>query len=150
MRRSSSSGQLVLVHAQVDDAVGEARVAAVALDHEQRRRLLAAPVAARGLCRVEAVEQPLDERRACGSLERLGDRVDGLGGDEDVALGRVARPGAAAGPVHALRAGVARAAALAVDHAELPVVAAVVGLRQPLDDLLRAQPSRSSASPSGP
>ena len=53
----------MVVDAQVDDDVGEARVAAVPLDDEERGRLLAAPVAARGLRRGEAVEQPLRERR---------------------------------------------------------------------------------------
>ncbi len=53
---------LVIVDAQVDDDVGELRVAAVLLDDEQRRRLLASLVAARGLGRVEAVEQPLGEQ----------------------------------------------------------------------------------------
>ena len=55
----------MIVDAQVDDAVGEVRVAAVALDDEQRRRLLAAAVAAGRLRRVEAVEQTLGERLAC-------------------------------------------------------------------------------------
>ena len=54
----------VIVDAEVDERVGEPAVAAVALDDEQRRRLLAAPVAARGLRGGEAVEQPLGERRA--------------------------------------------------------------------------------------
>src|SRR5205823_13073164 len=68
----------VLVHAQVDDLVRETRIAAVLLDHEERRRLLAAPVAARCLGGVEAVEQPLGER-ALRAFEGLGDRIDGLG-----------------------------------------------------------------------
>ena len=40
---------LVVVDAEVDDDVGEPRVAAVPLDDEERRGLLAAPVAARSL-----------------------------------------------------------------------------------------------------
>ena len=52
----------MVVDAQVDDHVGEAGVAAVALDDEQAGRLLPAPVAARRLRRREAVEEPL--RRA--------------------------------------------------------------------------------------
>ena len=52
----------VVVDAQVDERIGEARVASVALDDEQRRRLAATAVAAGGLRRVEAVEQPLRER----------------------------------------------------------------------------------------
>ncbi len=42
-------GRLVVVHAEVDEDVGEPRVAAVALDDEERRRLLPAAVAAGGL-----------------------------------------------------------------------------------------------------
>jgi hypothetical protein len=42
--------------AEVDDDVGQLRVAAVALDDEQRRGLLAALVAACGLCGREAIE----------------------------------------------------------------------------------------------
>ena len=54
----------VVVDAQVDEDVAEAGVAAVALDDEQRGRLLAAAVAAGGLRRGEALEQPLGERAA--------------------------------------------------------------------------------------
>ena len=45
-------------------------VTAVALDDEQRGRLLSAPVAAGLLRGGERVEQPLGERPACGGLER--------------------------------------------------------------------------------
>ena len=54
----------VVVDAQVDEDVAQRGVAAVALDDEQRGRLLAAPVAARGLRGGEALEQPL-ARAAC-------------------------------------------------------------------------------------
>ena len=54
---------LVVVDAKVDEDVREPRIAAVALDHEQARRLLAAAIAARGLCRREAFEQALREGR---------------------------------------------------------------------------------------
>ena len=87
---------LVVVDAQVDEDVREARVAAVLLDHEQARGLLAAAVAARGLSGVEAVEQAVRERLPGAALERVRERVDRRFGDEDVALGRVpvARPSA--------------------------------------------------------
>ena len=52
----------MFIDAQVDDLVGKTRVAAVLLDDQQGGRLLAAPVAARGLSGIEAVEQPLGER----------------------------------------------------------------------------------------
>ena len=84
------------------------RVAAVALDDEQRRRLLAAAVAARGLRRGEARDQPLGERLPCAGRERRARaRRPSARRDEDVPLRREARPGDPAGPVHALRAGVA-------------------------------------------
>ena len=93
----------VVVDAEVDERVREPRVAAVALDDEERRRLPAAAVAARGLGGVEAVEQPLGERRARRRLERLRERVDGRARDEDVALRRVAVARAAARPGMAVR-----------------------------------------------
>ncbi len=129
---------LVLVDAQVDEAVGEAGVAAVALDDEQGGRLLAAPVAAGSLRGVEAVEQALGER-ARRALEGLGDRVHGRGRDEDVALSCVAVAGPAAGPVHALAAGEARSDPVPVDDAELAVFAPVVVSGQALHDLLGTQ-----------
>ena len=55
-------GLRVVVDAQVDQHVAEPRVPAFALDDEQRGRLLPAPVAARRLRCVEAVEQPPGER----------------------------------------------------------------------------------------
>ena len=61
----------MVVDAQVDEDVREARVAAVPLDDQQRRRLLAAPVAAGRLGGGEAVEQPLGERPSRDCLERL-------------------------------------------------------------------------------
>ena len=55
-RPSSSTGRSVVVDPEVDDGVGEAGVAAVPLHDEERRRLLAAPVAARRLRRGEAAD----------------------------------------------------------------------------------------------
>ena len=127
---------LVVVDAEVDEGVGQPGVAAVALDDEQRGRLLAAAVAAGCLRRGEAVEQPLGERSPGGGRERVDERVDRLRRDEDVALGRVAVAGPPAGPVVALGAGERRAAPGRVDDAELALLAAVVGRRQPLDDLV--------------
>src|ERR671933_2645076 len=113
----------VVVDAQVDDDVGEAGVAAVLLDHEDGRGLLAAAVAARGLGGGEALEQPLGERLPGASLEGRRERGDGLLRDEDVPLRGVAGTGLPAGPGIAVAAGEGRAAAAAVDDAELPVVA---------------------------
>ena len=97
--------------------------------------MLAATVAARRLGRGEARQQPLGQR-ACGRLERLGQRVDRLAGDEDVPLGGVAGARAAARPVVAAGAGERRAAAGGVDDPDLALVPALVGLGQALDDLL--------------
>ena len=109
----------VVVDAQVDERVGEARVAAVALDDEQRRGLAAAAVAARALRRIEAVEQPLRERVTGRRLERPRERVDGGFGDEDVPLRGVAVTRAATGPGVAPVAGERGGASLAVHDAEL-------------------------------
>ena len=95
-------GTLVVVGAEVDEDVGQAGVAAVPLDDEQRRRLLATPVAARGLGRGEAVDQALGERSSGGGRERVDHRVDRLCRDEDVPLRRVAVSRPPAGPVEAL------------------------------------------------
>src|SRR5215210_9425584 len=108
----------MVVDAQVDDDVGEARIAAVALDDEQARRLLSAPVAARFLGRGEAIEQPIGERPASAALERLRERVDRGARDEDVALGCVAGACPPARPVEALATGEGRASALPVDDPE--------------------------------
>src|SRR5579859_2889611 len=128
----------VVLDPEVDERVRQLSVAAVALDDEERRGLLAAPVAARRLCRDEAVEQALGEA-PLRALERLGERVDRLAADEDVPLCRVARPGAMTRPVVALRPGPARRAAVRVDDPELPLVPAVVRGREPFHDLLCAE-----------
>ena len=73
----------MVVDAQVDEDVRQARVAAVLLDDEERGGLLAAPVAARRLGRVEAVEQPLGERLPAVASNVVGERVDRRR-DEDV------------------------------------------------------------------
>src|SRR5581483_10320359 len=137
----------VVVDAQVEDEVGELRVAAVALDDHERRRLLAAPVSARGLRGVEAVEEPSLERIARASLERVGKRVDGLRADEDVSLRGVARAGAAAGPLEAALAGVRRASSLAVDDAELPLVPSLVGGDEPSHHLVGVVPLAQQGEP---
>src|SRR6185437_14774267 len=126
------------------DRVRKLCVAAVLFDDEQRSRLLAAPVAACCLGRVEAVQQALGQRARRG-LERLGDRVDSRRRDEDVALRGVATTCSAARPLEALGAGEARAAALAVDDAELSLVPSLVCSRQQLDDLLGGEPLAQEA-----
>ena len=53
--------RLVVVDAEVDERVGEPRVAAVALDDEHGGRLLPPLVAAGRLCRRERLEQALGQ-----------------------------------------------------------------------------------------
>ena len=103
-------------------------------------RLLAAPVAARGLRRGEALDQALRERQLRVRLERRRERVDRLRADEDVALRRVARRRCGARPSRGSSAPVQLAASpLRVDDAELALVASLVGRRQPLHDLVGAE-----------
>ena len=66
----------MVVDAQVDDDVGEAGVAAVPLDDEQRGRLLAAPVAARRLRAASASssrsgERPRDDSNVSASASTV-------------------------------------------------------------------------------
>ena len=126
---------LVVVDAEVDEDVRERGVPAVALHDEQRRGLLAATVAARRLGRGERLEQPFRERAARRGLERLGERVHGRAGHEDVPLRRVARPGAVSSPFEAAGAGPRRAGARPVHHADLPAVALIVLGREQVHDL---------------
>jgi hypothetical protein len=127
----------VVVDAEIEEDVREAGVAAVGLDDEKRGGLLAAAVAAGRLRRVEAVEQALDQRASGSPLERLCERVDRLGRDEDVALRRIAVARAMTGPVVAPVSGEGGAAARSVDDPELALRSVVVGLGQSGDDLLR-------------
>ena len=140
----------MVVHAEVEDDIPEACVAAILLNDEEGRRLLAAAVASRRLGGVEAVQQSLLERPSGRGLKGLGEGVDGRAGDEDVPLRRVARSGPAAGPVLALVPGERRATALTVDHAELPVLPVVVRGGQPLDDVLGREPFVEQREPVRP
>ena len=54
--------RLVVVDPEIDERVGEPRVAALVSDDEQRRRLLAPPVASCRLSGCEAGDEPLGER----------------------------------------------------------------------------------------
>jgi hypothetical protein len=143
-------GPLVIVHAEIDQDVREARVAAVLLDHEQRGGLLAAPVAACVLRGGEALEQPLGEGFSGRGLERVGERVDGLGGDEDVPLRRITGAGAPARPVVALGARERCASAGRVDDAQLAVLAALVRAREALDHPVGREPIAQQREPVRP
>ena len=144
-RRSSSSGRSWSSTRRSTNDVREPRVPLLRPDDEDRRRLLAAAVAAGRLGGVEAVEKPLGERTTRARLERLGERVDGCGRDEDVALRRVTRAGPVPGPVVALGARVRGRASLSVDDAELALCPVLVGLRQSHHGLLRGRVPREGA-----
>ena len=138
----------MVVDAQIDEDVGQLRVAAIALDDEKRGRLLAATVTARRLCRGETVDQALCERaRRC--FEGLREGVHRFPADEDVPLGGVPVADAVAGPVHALGARPCSGASGGVDDAELSLVASFVEGDEPLDHLLRAHPLAQEREPLG-
>jgi hypothetical protein len=80
-------GSRVVVDAQVDVPVVVAAVPPARLDHQQRRRLLAATIASLQLGRVEGLEQPPGQRPG-GGLERLGHGRHHSVGGHDVALAR--------------------------------------------------------------
>ena len=113
----------MVVDAEVDEDVGKARVAPVALDDEQCCGLLAAPIPACGSRGGERLEEPIGEWFAAGRLERLDERIDRLARDEDVALRRVAVAAAAARPAEAARARERCRPAVRVDDPELPLTA---------------------------
>ena len=81
----------MVVGAKVDEDVGQARVAAVPLDDEDRRGLLSPAVASCRLGRGEALEEPLGEGPPRSGAERRGERGDRLLTDEDVPLRRETR-----------------------------------------------------------
>jgi hypothetical protein len=131
---------LVVVDAKVDEDVRESGVPPIALDHEQRRRLLPTAVAAGCLCSHETFEQPLHERQALGLLEGLRERCDCLLADEDVALRGIAGAGSAPRPVEAIGSGVAGSAAVAVDDPDLALGTALVGAGQARDGVVGREP----------
>ena len=146
MRAQLGDGLLVVVDAEVDERVGEARVAAVLLHDEQRRRLLAAPVAAGRLRGGEALEQPLGERLPVVAVERR--RRARRPSRRRRGCSPARRSPAPARPPAQSRhpvAGVGRRRALRVDDAELAVGAAVVRVRQARDDLRGGEPLAQAA-----
>ena len=123
----------MVVDPQVDGDVVAAAVPRPVADDEQRGALPAAPVPARVVAGGQRGEQPAGQRRVVvgGVPGRLHRQHHVLAG-EDVALDRVAVAGHAAGPVEAGGAGVGGRLAVEVDDPDLPVVATLVLLQQPL------------------
>src|SRR5437016_14271283 len=102
----------MVIDAEIEHDVGKLCVATVSFDDQERCRLLSAPVAACTLRCGQTVDQPDGETLAGRRLERVGERVDCLGSDQDVPLGGVAASCASAGPVDALGARVGHPFAL--------------------------------------
>ena len=86
----------VVVHVEVDPAVVAAAVPATGADHQERRGLTSPSVAARAVGIGQAGDEQLRERPTAG-LEPVRQRIDDRGPGEDVALGRIAVTGSAAG-----------------------------------------------------
>ena len=120
----------VIVDAQV-----EARIVLGGVD-AQRRRLLAALVAAGRLAGGQRREEPLGERPAGAGDESLRGRVEHVGAGEHVAGDAEVVVHLVAAPVDALRAGVGGAAAVRADQVQLALGAAFVGVGEPGDDVL--------------
>ena len=122
----------MVVDAEVGHDVVAAAVPGTLPDHQQRRGLAAAAVAAGVVAGRERGEQPARQRLvAVAGLEGVLHGRDHELAGQDVALDRVAVAGHTAGPVEAGVAGVGRRAALGVDDPDLPVVASVVLLEEP-------------------
>ena len=130
-------GPLVVVHAEVDQRVTELGVPPVLLDHEQRRRLLAAPVPPGDLSCGQAFDEPLGQLEMFVLLERRREGVDRLLRDEDVPLRRIAVARPPARPVVALGTGERGRATCAVDDPDLPLCAILVRGGESLDHLRR-------------
>ena len=133
--------RLVVVDPQVDGDVVEAAVPGALLDHEQRRRLPAAGVAARRVTGGQGLEQPPRQRRLrVGGLPRGPHREHDVLAGEDVALDGVAVTGEAARPVETGVPGVRGGAAVDVDDADLALLALLVLLEQPEQRHRRGRP----------
>ena len=102
------------------------------------------------LCRGEAFDQALAERLARGRLEGVGERVDRLLPDDDVALRRVAMSGAVACPLVARGARPGCRPAVRVDDADLALVAPVVCVDETLHDSGGVETFPQQREPVGP
>src|SRR5688572_5220323 len=130
----------VVVDPQVEIGVGLGRA------DEQRRRLLAALVAARGFARLERCDQALG-KGLLAFPEGAGRLLDHPGVGEHVARHRetLARDGAA--PLDAACAGVLADPAFRIDDVQLPMVAAFVGRGEVAHDLGRGHACAQQIEP---
>ena len=126
------------------DAQADRRILLGGPDRD-RRRLLAALVAAFWLARHHRGDQPAHERFFARCLERVRGRRNHVGARQHVAGNRDARPHDVPAPVDAVRAGMHRDAALRVMHVKLALFGAAVGRRQMFDHGLRRHPFAQQA-----
>ena len=134
----------------VVDAQIELRPLVVAVDQE-RRRLLAALVAAGGLAGSHRRDQPLREWQVFARDIARGRIVQHPGAGQHVAGDREAGVLDVPAPVDAFASGMGGDAAAGIHDVELPAGAAAVGGDQARDDVARARaPARSSFRPSMP
>src|SRR5574341_1295510 len=131
-------GVIVDADAEVGISLGRA--------DEERRRLLAALVAARGLAGLQRGDQALGKRLLRCLVGARG-LLDHLFAGEHVARDRKTVAGARPAPIDAFRAGVLADAALGIDDVQLAMVAALVGRGQVLDQLRRGHARAQQVEP---
>ena len=129
------NGRGVVVHAQVNQPVVVAAVAALGLHDEQPGCLLTAPVAAGCLPRLQRGDQPVSQF-ALHRLERTRHGLDHRCAGEDIALAAVAVAYDVPCPRHAVLACEGGSSALRVHDARLTAVALVIGFDQLLQDFV--------------
>src|SRR5439155_128539 len=112
----------MIVDVEIDVTIVEAAVPTVLLDHEERRRLHAAPIATLSLSAMQRGNESVRKRTHRG-LEAIGDSLDDLRSGEDVSLCAVVLTRHAASPLEALGTGVGRDAPARINDAELPLLA---------------------------
>ena len=140
---------IVIVDAEVEDAVDGGLLVSLARDDDEPRGLPAAVVAACRLRRIERGEQPLGERAGC-RVERLTHRRPDLGRAEHVPLHAHVLRGQVAGMGDAALAGMRCGRAARIDERDLPDPAALVGLEQLVERLARASSRGQQREPARP
>src|SRR5579884_4195753 len=118
-----------VVHAQVNEAVVEAAIAALFTNHKQPCRLLAPTVASGSLSGGQSGHQTITQR-AWRLLKSAGHRLHCLGSHQNVALAGVILADHAACPGIAVAAGIARRFPLRRDNAHLAAGSSLVLAQQ--------------------